>query len=179
MAKEKFIEGQVYKFLYIKDVFIEDEYMMFEDGNKEKYLLLKQYFKSYNLIPNTYVNCLISRIDCKGKITIEPEHPFYKPGEVYEFDFVKMLVTEDSEFNPVMEKTYIKKDYEMIVLDIFGIEHRVVPKRWQRKKRYTAEKVKCKLLRIMNGRFQLINMDEPGQLLNKVLKTLITKINFE
>jgi hypothetical protein len=179
MTKGKFIEGQIYKFLYIKDVLMEEEFMVFEDDEHEKYLLPKQYFKTYNLEQNTHVDCLISRIDCKGKITIEPEHPYYKPGEIYDFDFVKMLVTEESEFNPVMEKTYVKKDYEMIVLDIYGIEHRVIPKRWQRKKRYTTEKVKCKLLRIMNGRFQLINMDEPGQMLNKVLKTLITKINFE
>jgi hypothetical protein len=176
MAQGKFIEGQVYEFIYVKDVFIDEEFMVLEDNDNERYLLPKQSYLTYNLEKNSPVKCLISRIDCKGKVSIEPEHPYYKIGEDYDFNFVKMLVTEETEFNPVMDKTYVKKDYEIIVSDIYGLEHRVVPKRWQRKKSYEAEIVKCKLVKIIQGRLLLQNIDEPRPFLNKVLKTLITKI---
>jgi hypothetical protein len=179
MSKGKFTEGQVYEFVYVKNVFVEEEFMVFEDNDKERYLLPLQNYKNYNLEPNKPVKCLINRIDCKGKVTIEPEHPYYKIGEIYDFKFVKMLVTEDAEFNPVMDKSYVKKDYEIIVADIYENQHIVIPKRWQRKKRYEAETTRCKLVKIIQGRLLLQNVDEPRPLLNKVLNTLITKIGYD
>jgi hypothetical protein len=179
MSKGKFTEGQVYEFVYIKNVILDEEFLVFEDKDKERYLLPLQNYKDYNLELHKTVKCLISRVDCKGKISIEPEHPYYKIGETYDFKFVQMLVTEDAEFNPVMDKTYIKKDYEIIVEDIFGNTQRVVPKRWQRKKRYVAENTSCKVVKIIQGRLLLQNVDEPKPLLNKVLNTLITKIGYD
>jgi len=179
MSKGKFTEGQVYEFVYVKNVALDEEFLVFEDKDKERYLLPRQNYKDYNLVPHNPVKCVITRIDCKGKISIEPEHPYYKIGETYDFKFVKMLVTEEAEFNPVMDKTYVKKDYEIIVEDYFGNTQRVIPKRWQRKKRYEAETTTCKVVKIIQGRLLLQNVDEPKPLLNKVLNTLITKIGYE
>ena len=179
MSKGKFVEGQVYEFLYIKDVSVDEEFMVFEDGDNEKYLLPAQNYRDYSLEPGKSIKCVITRIDCKGKVTIEPQHPIYKIGEVYDFKFVRMQVTEETEFNPVMDKSYVKKDYQIIVSDIFGKEHTLIPRRWQRKKKYIAETSKCKIVNIMQGRFLLQNLDEPVPLLNKVLTTLITKIGYD
>ena len=179
MSKGKFTEGQVSEFVYVKNVIVDEEFMVFEDNDKERYLLPWENYKNYGLELQEKVKCLISRIDCKGKVTLEPEHPYYKVGETYDFKFIKMLVTEDSEFNPIMDKSYVKKDYEMIISDIYGNEQRVYPKRWQRKKRYEAETTRCKVVKIIQGRLLLQNEDEPRPLLNKVLNTLITKIGYD
>jgi hypothetical protein len=179
MSKGKFIEGQVYEFVYVKNVVVDEEFMVFEDVDKERYLLPFPCFKDYQLQAGLPVKCLISRIDCKGKVTIEPEHPYYKIDHTYDFKFLRMLVTADEEFNEIMDKSYVKKDYEIIVADIYGNEQKVVPKRWQRKKRYEAETVSCKVVKIIQGRLLLQNVDEPKPLLNKVLNTLITKIGYD
>jgi hypothetical protein len=179
MAKSKFTEGQLCEFLYVKDVFIEEEFMVFEDKDTNRYLIPALYYKSYQLHFGKVVKCIVSRVDCAGKVSFEPEHPFYIVGGTYEFDFVKMQVTEEAEYNPITEKSLIIKDYQIIVSDRDGNQHTVIPRLWQRKIRYKTDTIKCRLIKIIKGRFQLINLEEPKPFINKILDTLITKISPE
>jgi hypothetical protein len=179
MAKDKYIEGQVCQFTYIKDILLDEEFMVFEDSEKERFLVPFRFYKTYQLKPNTLVNCLITKIDCKGKISFQPEHPFYKIGQTYDFDFVRMQITEEVEYNPLSEKTKVIKDYKIVVADIDGKEHRVIPKLWQRKKNYKPQTIKCQLTKIIDGHFLLANLEVHKPLINTLIKTLITKITTE
>jgi hypothetical protein len=179
MIKSKFTEGQICEFIYLKDVFIDEEFMVFEDKGGNRYLIPAQYYRSYRLKQGTYIKCMVSRVDCAGKVSFEPEHPYYKVGGTYDFDFVKMQVTEEAEYDPNTEKSIITNDYHIIVSDRDGNHHTVTPRLWQRKIRYRTETIKCRLIKIIKGRFQLINLEEPKPFLNKMLNIIINKINPE
>ena len=45
---------------------------------------------NYHLKTGQTINCRIDKINCTGKIFIEPEHPYYKLGEIYEFPLVRI-----------------------------------------------------------------------------------------
>lgn len=172
MAKSKFSEGQICEFMYVKDILLDEEFMVFEDSDKEKYLLPAHYYKSYNLNPNATAKCTITRIDCSGKISFEPEHPYYKIGEIYEFDFVKMLLSEETEYSPITGKSTILKDYWIIVADRYGNEHHVAPLKWQQKRNFRQDKIKCRLEKIIKGHFHLKNLEKSRPFIRKILSNI-------
>jgi hypothetical protein len=177
MSKGKYNEGQICEFIYVKNVFIDEEFMIFEDKDKERYLIPSRYYKTYKLQQNRPVKCLISRVDCAGKISIEPEHPYYKIGATYLFNFVKMMVTEESEYNPLTGKSNIIKDYEIIVTDQDGNEHRVFPMKWQKKKNFKAETIKCRVNKIIKGHFLLTNLEDQNPLVKKIFNNIKSKMH--
>jgi hypothetical protein len=177
MAKGKFNEGQIIEFIYIKDVYIEEEFMVFEDKENERYLLPAQYYKFYELQMNRPVKCLITRVDCAGKVSFEPAHPFYVIGGTYDFDFVGMQVTEETEYNPLTGKSNVIKDYEIIVADRDGNQHRVFPKNWQKKKNFKTDFIKCRVNKIIKGHFQLTNLEDSRPFVKKIINGLKSRIS--
>ncbi len=80
------IEGKNYDFKIIKEVSIDkEEYYILETPLKTRMLLPKKPYLLYDFQLNTTINCKVDKISCSGKIYIEPQHPFYKTGEVYPF----------------------------------------------------------------------------------------------
>ncbi|NJN28845.1 MAG: hypothetical protein HC819_24180 [Cyclobacteriaceae bacterium] len=116
------------------------------------------------------IKCLITRVDCSGKISFEPEHPYYELGGTYDFNFVRMQITIENEFDPFSGKSKKLKHYDIIVVDKDGYEHHVVPKEWQKKKTYKPEKIKCRITKMVKGHFQLVNLEENKSLFRKILK---------
>ena len=92
MSKKKYIEGQVYDFEYIKKVFIDEEYLVFENEKEERFVIPSMHYRHYDLTPGQMVKCVVTRVDCSGKISFEPEHPYYKVGGIYDFNFVKLYM---------------------------------------------------------------------------------------
>lgn len=82
-------EGKYYPFTITGSVILPDgsESYILTDINKVKHLLNKGYYRHYQFKLNQQINCRIDKINCTGKIYIEPEHPYYKLGESYEFRF--------------------------------------------------------------------------------------------
>jgi hypothetical protein len=81
-------EGECHDFRYVKNVTLEDnnKYMIMEDQNGYRYFIEASYYEKYSLTPASVVKCYVDKINCTGRIFLEPEHPVYKRGEVYEFD---------------------------------------------------------------------------------------------
>lgn len=88
-VKSTLEEGKYYSFTITGSVLLPDGHDCFilTDINKVKHLLYKEYYKNYKLELNQVVRCRIDKINCAGKIYIEPEHPYYKLGERYSFVF--------------------------------------------------------------------------------------------
>lgn len=168
MAKVKYIEGQSYEFKFVKKVFIDEEYLVFEDKYNERYVIPSTHYRNYSLCKGEMVKCQITRVDCSGKLSFEPEHPFYVIGGTYDFDFVRINITEDTEYDPGSGRTVKKKDYVIIVSDKDGNEHMVIPKSWQKKKNYKTDTVKCRLIKIVKGHFQLINLEEDKPVMRRI-----------
>lgn len=90
-------EGQYYDFRYVKNVTLEDEnqYMILEDQYGFRYFVESKCYEKYKLSSSRLIKCYVDKINCTGRIFLEPEHPVYKRGEVYEFDVCSIISTEE------------------------------------------------------------------------------------
>ncbi|GAP44497.1 hypothetical protein TBC1_12305 [Lentimicrobium saccharophilum] len=80
--KHKLEEGKTYIFRYLKQVILSDgeAYMVMEDPFGIRHMLLYRYYQQFNLQPDSAVRCRVDKINCTGRVFLEPEHPYYKPG---------------------------------------------------------------------------------------------------
>ena len=91
-------EGKYYPFKITGSVKLPDgrDCFILSDINQVKHLLYKEYYTKYQFELNQVVRCRIDKINCAGKIYIEPEHPFYKLGETYSFVFDRYVHVKSS-----------------------------------------------------------------------------------
>ena len=161
MVKGKFIEGQTYQFRYVKNITTDEDFFVFEDFSGERYLIPAYYYKTYLFELGALINCLVTRIDCSGKVSFEPEHPYYKLGSTYDFKFKELITRNEGDYNKYSGSSKKRKVYELIVIDKDGNEHYIVPHEWQKKKNYKPESVSCRVLKIVKGYFSLMNNEKP------------------
>ena len=93
--KQKLVleQNQFYHFKLHKKVkgFSGYSYLVMIDPFGNKHLVPAEYYLTYKLkVRNTYL-CKVDKINCLGRIFIEPPHPYYKENETYKFRFVKTL----------------------------------------------------------------------------------------
>ena len=82
----KLAEGSRYIFIVEKKIEFEgNEYWVLSGPDKKRYLLNSVDYSAYNITPGQNLDCRIDKINCKGEVFLEPEHPFYREGSVYEF----------------------------------------------------------------------------------------------
>lgn len=83
----KLTEGNVYPFKVLKRVFLQDdnEYFILEDPFHLRHFLPAGFYKAYKICTGQEIKCLVDRINCTGRVFLEPDHPYYKTGEKYEF----------------------------------------------------------------------------------------------
>jgi len=86
----RLLEGKWFPFKIHNLVQLQDDewYYILRDINGLKHFLPAEYYDSYGLKPGDEINCKIDRINCTGRIYLEPEHPFYKEGKIYNFDVI-------------------------------------------------------------------------------------------
>jgi len=91
----KLEEGKTYTFNAVKIVELPggEDNLMLTGPDGRKYLLPLTCYRGYNLVSPGPVECKIDKINCSGKVFLEPAHPFYVEGESYIFD-----VRHSSEF---------------------------------------------------------------------------------
>ncbi len=110
---KKLTEGEVYAFSFEKLITLSDEedYMVMEDPFGIRHMIMYKYYMHYGLKPGTTVHCMVDKINCTGRVFLEPEHPVYKKGTKFLFEFVRIQpCTDRSEMS------------EIVVRDIFGNE---------------------------------------------------------
>ncbi|PKO97263.1 MAG: hypothetical protein CVU14_10810 [Bacteroidetes bacterium HGW-Bacteroidetes-9] len=105
--------GEVYPFNFIKLVMLADgeQYMIMEDIFEMRHMVMYCHFLKYNLTPGQKVNCRVDKVNCTGRVILEPEHPVYKIGSVAEFAVLRI---ESGKSPESLDK--------VIVSDIFGNE---------------------------------------------------------
>lgn len=80
-------EGKEYLFLVEKLMKLPDNYyFILIDEWGRKYLLPNIYYKDYQIKIGKYIICNVNKINCNGKIFLEPRHPVYKIGDVDRFE---------------------------------------------------------------------------------------------
>lgn len=108
---KKLAEGKVYSFRFVKTTVLSDglDYMVFEDPFAIRHLIPYEMYRNYGLQPDSEVRCLVDRINCTGRVFLEPQHPHYTAGEAYQFRIVESLQAEGEELTG-----------SLMVADVFG-----------------------------------------------------------
>ena len=60
-------------------------------------LLPEKYYRNYGIETGRPMECKISRINCNGKVFLEPMHPVYSIGMSYEFNILERQLFSDNE----------------------------------------------------------------------------------
>lgn len=88
------LEGETFLFnvLALKRIELDSEQSFFvlEGPNGGKFLLPSHPYSGYGINVGGKIACKIDKISCSGKIYLEPENPFYKVGNTYSFEVVKV-----------------------------------------------------------------------------------------
>lgn len=101
-------EGNEYLFEIYNHVKLQDGdfYFILIDANGLKHFMPSSPYAGYGLRTGSKVICRIDKINCTGRIFLEPAHPFYQTGKSYLFPIVS---------NPGMDDSA-----SMVVSDVFG-----------------------------------------------------------
>ena len=86
-------QGEKYLFYFQKKVLLPDdnEYFVLIDPFGTKHLIPTEYYQNYNLKTGEKYLCKVDKINCLGRIFIEPPHPFFTEGKSYAFRYLKTI----------------------------------------------------------------------------------------
>jgi hypothetical protein len=81
-------EGGNFPFRVHNRVQLQDNawYYVLQDINGLKHFMPAVYYEAYGFKPGDEIVCKIDRINCTGRIFLEPKHPVYNEGIIYTFD---------------------------------------------------------------------------------------------
>jgi len=85
---------RIHKLVHLQD---EERYYILEDINGLKHFIPAEYYKMYGFKPGDEIICKIEKLNCTGRMFLEPRHPVYNEGETYSFDLVKYPTLNDPE----------------------------------------------------------------------------------
>ncbi|MDA3952526.1 MAG: hypothetical protein PF485_02695 [Bacteroidales bacterium] len=144
----KFKEGENHQFKVVGFTEIpgtEESFFILENRFGGKHLLKAISYTHYDLQIGKEINCKIDKINCSGKIYLEPENPIYKEGDICNFEFIKII----DQLNSVGEK-----EKAALVKDQFDIEIACsLPKSISQNQKLKT--IKCEVLRIKKGQLFL------------------------
>jgi hypothetical protein len=86
----KLREGKSYNFVNLRTITLPggDVNIMLAAPDGKKYLLSLERYTSYDLPLKPLIRCKVDKINCSGKVFLEPEHPYYREGKSYLFSVV-------------------------------------------------------------------------------------------
>jgi len=120
-------------------------YFVLRDPLGYKMLMPAGFYENYGFTEGQEIICRVDKINCNGRMFLEPQNPWYKEGEVYEFDVVSYGHRKNIAGN---------HEWYYLVSDRGGRYWRV-----NRPVSKTAvdfpEKVACRIERIKKGRLYL------------------------
>jgi len=85
-----FSEGEWFPFRIHNLVQLQDDawYYVLQDINGLKHFMPAEDYENYGFAKGDEITCKIDRINCTGRIFLEPKHPRYKEGEIYYFEVI-------------------------------------------------------------------------------------------
>ena len=137
--------GEYYFFKIIDQKVLNDgrSYYILNDKSGNSYLLNDEYYDHHNLNVGKDIECIVQKFSSKGYYVLEPKHPYYKKGEVYEFTFDRQFASE---------KEIMTSTFEVVVKDVYNEEVRFITEKVIREK----GKLKCKVTGIKKGKPLLV-----------------------
>jgi hypothetical protein len=138
-------EGKYYLFQVIGRIVLQDEqsYFILEDPFKIRHLLPVRFYKNYGIEAGGSINCKVDKINCTGRVYLEPEHPYYVVGQFYSFPIHHLTNHQD------------KVKISIVVTDVFENEISVAyPKDFiiGNIENKAAVNISCKVANIRKGK---------------------------
>ncbi len=147
VSNSRLAEGSYHFFHILKSIELgeNDSWFVMQDPLGYKVLMPAGFYEKYGFQPGQKVKCRVDRINCSGRMFLEPMHPHYTEGEVYSFqpagEGKQKSITGDEEF-------FFR------VKDLLGYEWKVrVNSREQIPD--MQQQVRCRLNRIKKGKLHL------------------------
>lgn len=86
----KFVEGEEHSFQVINLAELPDEgtFFVLRHASTRRLLLPYETYKKYKIEIGTQLICRIDRVNCTGKVFLEPKHPIYIEGLTYNFPII-------------------------------------------------------------------------------------------
>lgn len=83
-------EGEYYTFTILKSISLgpDEEYYVMREPHGFKLLMPKTYYTRYGFVSGQQIVCRVDKVNCVGRIFLEPKHPYYVEGETYSFDVI-------------------------------------------------------------------------------------------
>lgn len=145
-------EGFTYPFIVQKEIVLPDgsEAWILRDIKNRQILLEKRNYRRYPIEAGLTLFCRVDKINCSGKIFLEPPHPVYRENENFDFCLIKSYHTGE-------------RGLIAVVKDVFGNEinvdltEKTISKICGDKVRLKVKYVKKGIPMLIDPELQLIN----------------------
>ena len=153
IPNSRLTEGNYYHFTILKVVALGpgESYFVMRDPLGFKILMPEKYYGAYGFIPGQAIECRVDKVNCSGRMFLEPRHPVYIEGQVYTFE----VISSGSSKN-ILDQT----EHFFVVRDVLGQTWRVVSQAGHLLPENPSH-VKCYLHRIKKGKPSLQLAGEP------------------
>ncbi len=143
----RLVEGKYYPFQILKTIHLEPENPLYvlTDPLGYKVLMPKKYYLHYGFKEGQLIQCRVDKINCNGRMFLEPLHPHYSEGNYYDFPIIEKGV----------QKNILNKDEQYLkVQDVFK-QNWIVRFSSDELSTLKSITIKCKLDRIKKGKLFL------------------------
>jgi len=91
IPNSRLTEGETYGFRIKKMISLGhgEDYFMMIDPMGYKILMPATYYQRYGFEAGQSIECRVDKVNCNGRIFLEPRHPHYTEGKVYSFEVIE------------------------------------------------------------------------------------------
>ncbi len=84
-------EGEWHSFILLKEATLagDEACYILLDLQSTRYILPARFYRHYQWKPGETITCRVDKINCTGRIFLEPKHPVYEEGKTYPFEFLR------------------------------------------------------------------------------------------
>lgn len=153
IPNSRLTEGTYYPFTILKVVTLGpgESYFVMRDPLGYKILMPQKFYNAYGFKVGQTIECRVDKINCNGRMFLEPVHPFYREGQVYTFE----VISSGSARN-ILDQT----EHYFVAKDALGQPWMVVSQSGHSQHNNPSH-ISCYLHRIKKGKLSLQLASEP------------------
>ena len=148
IPNSRLAEGSVHTFRIIRSLTLApgEDYYVLQDPMGYRIMMPLNHYVNYGFSDGQEIRCRVDKVNCNGRVFLEPLHPFYTEGEVYSFQ-----VIESGSNQNILDEP----EYYFLVSDVLGAQWKVVTSISEALKENPSH-IKCLVKRIKKGTMFLV-----------------------
>ncbi len=147
IPNSRLTEGESYTFTILKVVSLtpDEAYFVMRDPLGYKMMMPEKYYVRYGFEAGQQIQCRVDKVNCNGRMFLEPQHPHYIEGRTYPFEVIgagshETILNQNEKY--LMVKDVL--DYEWIVIT----QNEGLVKK-------SPDTIRCRVTRIKKGKLYL------------------------